>query len=374
MRPGECLSTVSVILLLTLPACARGPATYTVEVIDGVEHVHNLASIWGETPGLALEHELTIGAGEVSDERYMLRTPSDALRDEEGTIYILDRWRPGVRVYDASGRHLLDIGKRGSGPGEFIEALAMDRSPSGEIFIVDPPGGKVSVMGSDGSFDRLLHPETFFFTLRLDPDSRLVTSRFDASRDPPTTGMILDGEGAIITRFGTGAAHEEENIRLMYNNAGLDVGPRGDIYQAFWYQNRIDVYTPDGVLRRRIDRPLPYGLESRIEYREYEADGETLVYPNPVLSRVSIGIGIDHQERIWSLTYLRQPDPDSEDRGAPYDPDLLRFEVFEPSGALLGYLPVPETCTGFRVSGDRILLADSVEKGCVHLYRIVGID
>ncbi|MFC1628635.1 hypothetical protein ACFL3H_05925, partial [Gemmatimonadota bacterium] len=72
-------SITAIAFLLT--ACSSGPSTYQVEVIDGVEHVHNLASIWGDTPSITLVHELTIGAEETSDERYMLRTPFDALRD-----------------------------------------------------------------------------------------------------------------------------------------------------------------------------------------------------------------------------------------------------------------------------------------------------
>jgi hypothetical protein len=68
---------------------------------------------------------------------------------------------------------------------------------------------------------------------------------------------------------------------------------------------------------------------------------------------------------------VAQPDPEDDDRGAPFDPALLRFEVFREDGALLGYLPVPELCVSFRVSGDRLLLADSIDRGCVHVYRII---
>jgi len=97
-----------------------------------------------------------------------------------------------------------------------------------------------------------------------------------------------------------------------------------------------------------------------VEYLEFEQDGETVLSPRAVINRVSHGIGVDHEGRIWSLTHIAQPDPENEDRNAPYDTELLRFEVFESSGALLGSLPVPETCIAFRVVGDRLLLAAPV--------------
>ncbi|MFC1500192.1 6-bladed beta-propeller [Candidatus Zixiibacteriota bacterium] len=369
------LASASVcIVTILITACSSRPVTYQVEVIDGVEHVHNLASIWGDVPSLTLEHELTIGAGETSDKRYMLRTPSDAVLDQEGNIYILDRWRPGIRVYDETGVHLVDIGKRGSGPGEFIEALAMDRSENGELCIVDPPGGKITIMNDDGSFNRIFRPEGYFFSFRFLSDGRIVSSNVGYEQDPPQTWQIMDREGKRLGRFGVGEAHEERNVRIMFNNSQVEVGPGDDIYLCYWYRNLIEVYSVDGELKRRIDRPLPYPLDVGVEYQEFEEENGTVLIPRAVLNRISLGIGVDDEGRIWSLTYIEQPDRESDDRGAPYDTEILRFEVFESSGALLGYLPVPETCMAFRVSGDRILMADSIESGCVYVYQILEND
>jgi hypothetical protein len=361
-------------LIVLLGACSTQPATYSIETIDGVTYVHNTASIWGEESRISLEHELTIGGADATDEEFILQTPFDAMRDEKGNIYILDRWLPGVRVYNSDGEFLLDMGKKGSGPGELLEALSMDRSPAGEVYIVDPMGGKMAVFTPDGGPGKTLRPDRLFFNFRILSDGRMVSTRSDYSQDPPPVACQMNKSGSLIRWIGRGETHELDNVRSLMNSNFIEIDESDSIYLAFQFQNRIGIYSSEGDMLMRIDRPLAYPLEVGTRMAEYERDGEIISYVQPELTSVSRGIGIDHYGRIWSLTYSQQPVIDDEHPDAAVDPANLHFEVFQSSGVLLGYVPMPVMGNSFRIEGDRLLMADPRSNACVYVYRIIDME
>ena len=106
---------------------ARGPAAVTVRDSVGVTIVESVAPIWADGEGWTIpgEPEIVIGEAE-GDERYLLDDVHGARRFPDGRIALLDRGSSRVRVYNAGGRHLFDVGGPGDGPAEFSTAQYMD--------------------------------------------------------------------------------------------------------------------------------------------------------------------------------------------------------------------------------------------------------
>src|SRR5512138_254352 len=80
-------------------------------------------------PGVAtLVEELSIGVADGAEE-YMLGEIADIALGRDGSIYALDRQVPAVRHYDAQGKFIRNIGRKGAGPGEFrsVSGIAMTR-------------------------------------------------------------------------------------------------------------------------------------------------------------------------------------------------------------------------------------------------------
>ena len=366
LRPKALTAVVALVL-----AGCTGPATYVAEISDGVRIIHNLEPRWGDASHLSLEHVLTIGAEETEDERYLLQNPTDAILVSRDTVYVLDRWRPGIRVYDLNGTHLLDISSRGTGPAELGEAMAMDFGPGGDLWIVDPMGGKIGIFSSAGAFRRILRPERLFGSFRLLSDGRIVAARSDYTQDPPPLLHFFSPDGELLKTTGQGEGHEDELIRTLLNLASIDRDKSDNIYLVFRHQNRIDVYSPEGILRLRIDRPLGFPIETSIRYIERDYGEGPVNVPVPQLTLIARGAAVDDLGRIWALSYREQPVSTPENPGADYDPAILNFEVFNNEGVLLGYVPMPAAASAFRISGDYLLLSDPTEKGCVYVYRIV---
>ena len=74
------LSCVTVIILFLLN-CGGEDATYTVEMIDGVRHVHNLTPLWSDEQKISLEFVRQIGELESEDENYQFYQPIDITVD-----------------------------------------------------------------------------------------------------------------------------------------------------------------------------------------------------------------------------------------------------------------------------------------------------
>jgi hypothetical protein len=69
-------------------------------------------------------HVLTIGVEDGPDE-YIFSAPVAVLAGPRGEIVVLDAREANVRVYDAAGRFLRSFGRRGGGPGEFVDPFTL---------------------------------------------------------------------------------------------------------------------------------------------------------------------------------------------------------------------------------------------------------
>ena len=112
--------------------------TYTVDILEGVRHVHNHAPLQGNTPNVRLEFVQKIGSLETEDENYQLYHPLDLAVDEDsGTIFILDAGNKKVKMYDRDGTFLSSFGQSGGGPGDFQNPVALEADSDGSLLITD---------------------------------------------------------------------------------------------------------------------------------------------------------------------------------------------------------------------------------------------
>jgi sugar lactone lactonase YvrE len=76
------------------------------------------------------------------------------LVDRASNIWVLEFSTQEIRVFDPSGHHLRNIGRKGQGPGEFIYPDGMALAPDGLVWVHDPQNGRFSVFSQDGKFVR----------------------------------------------------------------------------------------------------------------------------------------------------------------------------------------------------------------------------
>ena len=123
-----------------------------------------VASIWTQTSiraqelSFTLVEQLVIGDDIEQSSEYLFTAPELVRTDSKGNIYVHDRRREDVRVYDFGGRYLTTIGKRGEGPGEMRAIVGMHVDDRDRLIVADRLSQRFTMFSNLG-----IHLETKVF-------------------------------------------------------------------------------------------------------------------------------------------------------------------------------------------------------------------
>jgi len=129
------------------PAPAEWDGTVTTAG-DLTTVVNKSGSVWGGNA--VLVEELSIGVLEGAEE-YMLGSVSSVAYDGERVI-VADRQVPAVRIYDADGTYLSDLGGVGEGPGEYQSPASVVVADDGRILVRDDRGRRILIYAANGDY------------------------------------------------------------------------------------------------------------------------------------------------------------------------------------------------------------------------------
>ena len=150
-----------------------------------------------------------------------------------------------VRVFDgASGAHLFDFGKRGTGDGEFNLARDAAIAPDGRVYVVDSGNFRIQVFDRDGKFVKAFgrvgrYPGNFARPreIAIDREGRVYVS--DAAFG---NLQIFDGDGQLLMHIGE-RSERDQPARYMLPS-GVAVDRDGRLYVADEFFRRVDVFRP----------------------------------------------------------------------------------------------------------------------------------
>ena len=181
-------------------------------------------------------------------------SPVSFAKSSSGDYYVRDPFGPlGIHRFDASGRFLQTIGKRGGGPGEFtfIESFNLDANDTLWVF-----GSNHAVFTSNGRhirsrrLDDLLRP-TLSAGLQ---DGRIALVALSQSPDKFGVPLhIVRSDGSIELSFGgrPGGAHGRGFWEKRFS---LTTGDSHTFYTAFANSYAIEEWSTEGRLRRVLAR------------------------------------------------------------------------------------------------------------------------
>jgi len=237
-------------------------------------------------PALGAAETLVVAAR--LGEKAHLQAPRGLAVDPSGNVFVADTGNFRVVKFDASGREVAVIGRKGSGPGEFERAWLPGVDGKGQLYVLDPSNGRVSVFGSDGKYLRKFGESAGFYSpsgLAVAKDgtvavadtggNRVVVFGPDGQRrgEPiastpqgkliQPTDAAFDAKGNIYVVQPTGPNGKGTLYRFdpdgKYQTAWvitsvpsttdtprLAVGPDGRVYLSDVENGRLIAYDPDG--------------------------------------------------------------------------------------------------------------------------------
>ncbi len=290
--------------------------TVTVRTLEG--------SVWGGSASLI--EEASIGAAE-GEEQYLFGDVRGitASRDR---IYVLDWQISMVRVYDHDGMFIRDIGRQGSGPGEFRDPIAIDIDETrGRLFIRERVGGLIHVFTLAGEYVQTLRPglggniSFLTKTIRVSDDGSpdlLSLLFFPNPRSPDmiSSKYVMLGMRASGTTFDTLDVPWYDYRRLQIQGSGL--------------QPQVTVpFSPDKNWNMTRSRAMIGGVSDAYRFEIRHFDGR-LTH----IERVTSPIPVQPDESRWHIrnvaARMRLTDPDWIWRGSSIPDHKPAFEAFIP--------------------------------------------
>jgi len=261
------------------------PAHVTVEVIDGVQYVHN-----GEIPysNVQLDSEMVIG--DEKDGFYFGYPPSLIREDNKGDLYI-DSGTGAVKSISKItryGKFIKNIGSRGQGPGEFTVLKSMHILKDNRLWIFDNGqlrwqvyspegeylfGNRVPFYGTIEVYNDILYgvrmegfdvKETTIENFKS--DFVYIIQKFDMQSH--TIGYIGKKRKGFYSNPENFKGIKEDDSQFSnfwgatYSKIAIDNS--GDVYMAYYFQNAIEVYKGDS-LSIYIDRTMQVPEGVRIQ-------------------------------------------------------------------------------------------------------------
>ena len=77
-------------------------------------------------------------------------------------LYVVDYGDTRVKAFDWTGRLAWASGRRGAGPNEFTNPTDLQLDPRGNLWVYDPPNGRVTILRPDGKVEDMISLRTLF--------------------------------------------------------------------------------------------------------------------------------------------------------------------------------------------------------------------
>ncbi len=331
-------------LLLWFSCSKKTEEGSTVEVIDGIEYIHNTETPLYPERKVVFEEESTIRS-EDDEGKIILFRPGWHLIDDEGYVYICDLQDLQIKVFDPDGLLVRTIGQKGEGPGEFQNIGEIALLPDGRLLVLDWEGNRISLFGKEGefidshkfrnwSYDFYVATNTFYARDEniFGPETQLYVKAYDLS------GNELFSYGKFVSHHSLQI--DEGGRRFSISPLPFDVYSilAGDqknarLYHCLNDKYLIEVYDNNGKLFRKIDRPykrIPVSGKDREDYldgiRGISESDRALVDKNlemPSVKNITDSMIVDDLGNLWVETNEQK-----EEQGKM----LTAFDIFNEDG------------------------------------------
>jgi len=339
-------------VLLIPVSCSRKPESAArVEIIDGIEYIHNTGTPLHPDKSVTFEEELSIG-GEEYD---MLSQPRSFIIDKEGSIFISDYQDQAIKVFDSNGDFIKTIGRKGEGPGEFAYLGSQTFLPDGRLLAMDSMTMRLNLFDPEGTYLTSYHWTQRSGHLQYATDSTCVMTKyiFGEGKDPMAERKLFikkyDFEGNEIhtlgefkteemkthTESGSGGRSVILGISVPHSPHSIFAADQAwpCLYHCVNDKYVIEVFDDDGKVIRRFDRPykpLPFTDEDAKEFRSrYEnstMEGlkkKVQGMAMPAVKTITPQILVDDVGNLWVETFEQREEEESV---------FTAYDIFNPDG------------------------------------------
>ena len=387
------LTRLTLLLVLTLPACTGPRHRVERDLEEGVPRVRTLGAPRHRGAPFRLVREQVFGDPALGAEG-MLTQPRGYL-EVPGGLAVFDDGDRSLKVYEEDGSLRFRMGRRGQGPGEFEDVwMNHGLSPQGRIVITDGTNARITLVDpADGSYEGI--PMSGWVTwdaAQVGPDRFVIIhasfseqwGQLESLDRVDRSLTVVDTVASVPPGRVLRVAVPVEGGRTSSVNVSKPFWP----FFSWWTQGsriaicrgatfRVELFDLQGRKERILewDAPLAAVTDSmwaatqRTVLRTYGIYGPTVWTALERPERVPSveGVRLDDAGRVWALRYIP-----SERYGGPADPNLY-WDVLDADGTWLGLQPTPGVARYF--GRDVCYVTEDTQEGSVVVrYRLEPVS
>jgi len=177
-------------------------------------------------------------------------------------LYVTDYFKDRIQVYSLEGQYLRSLGKSGHGPGEFDAPVGIDVAVNGDVYVIDFYNQRLQQLHRDGSFIRQWGTtgKTGFLSGKFNYPT-------DVAIDNDNNIYVADGFNDRVQVFDKAGEYSHKWGGLWGMNVSgsrpgwfttvtsINIGPKGRIYVADFYNDRVQIFSAKGDFLNAI--PVP---------------------------------------------------------------------------------------------------------------------
>ncbi|XP_033107250.1 E3 ubiquitin-protein ligase TRIM71-like [Anneissia japonica] len=159
---------------------------------------------------------------------------------DDKNIYVCDRQNSCLRVFTVDGKYQRDIGRKGTGDGEFMEPVGIAIMPNGKLAVTDFENHNIQIFSDQGVFCCTYGTEgdgpgqfNQPMGIAVDRTGFIAVTEWKNNRV-----QVLDAMGNSVTTFGQQGSAEGD----FFSPSGIAITPNGQIVVADFNNNRIQVF------------------------------------------------------------------------------------------------------------------------------------
>jgi hypothetical protein len=354
--------------------------------------------------------EWRAGAG-ADDEANSFASIASIAVGRDDRVFVWDPRTPSIRMYDARGKLVRAIGRKGSGPGEYDRLNGLTTLPDGRMVAWDGGNARINVYTADGDPLTTWHPPVSTFgtsnALSSDTASRVWARAWVPETGPKwgalgrTAWFVIDSSGAIVDTVRQPEADlgdppviarqegGSSSMNVPYALAQVQAAsPLGFLVWGPTQPYRVYAEWSGRPLRiERQSAPVAVSDEERAQQRAvvewsmrqtepgWTWQGRDVPATKPAYASLSVGL----DGRIWVAAHTESerytPEPPLRPQQNPrpqitFRPARRVRDVFEPDGRYLGRVLVPRNVTILATRGDIVWGSMTDENDVPSLVRM----
>ncbi len=307
---------------------------------------------------LELAEEVTIGKT-ADPSKYEFASLRSVAADAAGNIWTLDYRDVKIRVFDAKGAKVRELGVKGQGPGEMQSPGHILVRADGQVMVKDSQ--KILVLGPDGRLVKEI-PTTQAGTLSsrvfVDSQGFIYGDVFETEPERQMVRFLLkkfDPEMKLVGNVASREVRMPEGVDPFMPRFVGTLDPAGRVKWAVTAAYEIQVLDPAGKLVGRIVKdyepvPITDQERKRIIQERFGGSTEVPLHFEPAYPPIASMVG-DDEGRLYIRTYARDA------KGG------IRHDVFDAEGRYILKFALPEEETVSQVRNGKmyVMIAETEE-------------